>query len=59
MTRKDLTLADKMKCQLPNTSQRRFATITGVPRATIGRIIQHEAQLREESAKRAKEARSV
>ena len=57
MTKKDLTLADKialldkMKCQLPNTSQRQFATITGVPKATIGRIIQHEAQLRKEWAK--------
>lgn len=56
MPRKDLTLSskiallDKIKSQPLNTSQRRLAEITGVPKSTISRLLQQENQLREELA---------
>ncbi|KFM73405.1 Tigger transposable element-derived protein 4, partial [Stegodyphus mimosarum] len=54
MPRNDLTLSsktallDKIKSQPPNTSHRRLAEITGVPKSTIPRVLRQESQLREE-----------
>ncbi|XP_035212025.1 tigger transposable element-derived protein 6-like [Stegodyphus dumicola] len=54
MPRNDLTLSskiallDKIKSQPPNTSYRRLAEITGVPKSTISRVLRQESQLREE-----------
>ena len=54
MQRNDLTLSNKIallnkiKNQPPNTSYRRLAEITGVPKSTISRVLQQENQLREE-----------
>ncbi|KII73547.1 Tigger transposable element-derived protein 4 [Thelohanellus kitauei] len=55
MPRYDLTLSskiallDKIKSQPLNTSYRRLAEITGVPKSTIARVLLQESQLRQES----------
>ncbi|KII65404.1 hypothetical protein RF11_05232 [Thelohanellus kitauei] len=54
MPRNDLTLSskiallDKIKSQPFNTSYRRLAEITGVPKSTILRVLRQESQLHEE-----------
>ncbi|KII73427.1 hypothetical protein RF11_05263 [Thelohanellus kitauei] len=55
MPRNDFTLSskiallDKIKSQPLNTSYRRLAEITGVPKSTILRVLGQESQLRQES----------
>ena len=54
MPRNDMTLSskiallDKIKSQPFNTSHRRLAEITGVPKSTISRLLRQENHLREE-----------
>ncbi|KII60913.1 hypothetical protein RF11_13885 [Thelohanellus kitauei] len=43
-----IALLDKIKSQPLNTSYRRLAEITGVPKSTISRVLRQESQLREE-----------
>ncbi|XP_067126959.1 tigger transposable element-derived protein 6-like [Centruroides vittatus] len=56
MPRRDLTLENRIalleqiKSQPPNTSHRRLAEITGVPKSTIARMIQQQDKLKEEWA---------